>query len=353
MPIVNVSQLRSGEKLNQNVTTSLGGTLFFKGKQLVPRDIEVLKAFLIPAVTVEGKHETPVKTEQQQLEPEGQDTGNLFYTEYDRMIALLKKSVNTANGGAGLPILDIRQQMESLVQLMDHYNILTFLPKMNGSDDYVYHNSILVALTSYLLARWHGFPNKDWMQIALAGLFHDIGNIKVDAAILNKPSKLTMEELEEMKKHTVYGYNLLKNVPAINEGVKLAALQHHEKIDGTGYPLGLKDEKIHIYAKVVAIADIFHAMTSQRAHKKAESPYLVLEQLFAESFGKLDPALVQTFIQKVTQFGNGTVVRLNDNRIGEVVFSDRAHPTRPWVKVDGHIVNLTIDRQYYIQEVIQ
>lgn len=140
---------------------------------------------------------------------------------------------------------------------------------------------------------------------------------------------------------------------AINEGVKLTAIQHHEREDGSGYPLGIKGDKIHLYSKIVAISDIFHAMTSDRYHKKAASPYLVLDQLFTESFGKLEPALVQTFIQKVTQFHNGVLVKLNDKRIGEIVFSDRANPTRPWVNVNGQIINLTMERSLYIQDVIQ
>src|SRR5690606_30313385 len=156
--------------------------------------------------------------------------------------------------------------------------------------------------------------------IALAGLFHDIGNVRIDAAILEKPSKLTSAELEEMRRHTIYGYQILKTVPSINEGVKLCALQHHEKEDGTGYPLALKGDKIHPYAKFVAVADIFHAMTGNRTYKKPTSPYLVLEQLMTDSFGKLDPAIVQTFVTKVTQFNQGTVVKLNDSRIGEIIF---------------------------------
>jgi HD-GYP domain-containing protein (c-di-GMP phosphodiesterase class II) len=203
------------------------------------------------------------------------------------------------------------------------------------------------------LAKWHGFPKNDLIPIALAGVFHDIGNVKIDSAILEKPTRLTQNELEKMKKHTLYGYQIIKTVSAVNEGVRLSVLQHHEREDGSGYPLGLKGDAIHPYAKVIAIADIFHAMTSQRQHKKPLSGYLVLEQLFNESFGKLDPAMVQTFIQKVTQFHNGTLVKLNDNAIGEIVFTDRAHPTRPMINVNGTIINLATERSLYIKEIVR
>lgn len=356
MANISVSQLKSGEKLTQNVITALGGTLFYKDKLLSVRDVEVLKAFLIPSVTIKSfLEESAEKTEESTSSEEGLYSQSTFLIDYEKMLKLLKKTMSTMNSGISMPILEIRTQLETLIAKIDQFSPLTFSPRTTNMSniEYLLHNSIMVSLTSFLLAKWHGMQQKDLMQIALAGLFHDIGNIKVDEAILNKPSKLTNQEMEQMKKHTVEGYSLLKNVAAINEGVKLTALQHHEKIDGSGYPLGLKNGKIHIYAKIVAIADIFHAMTSKRAYKIAVSPYLVLEQLYSESFGKLEPSLVQTFINKITQFTNGTLVRLNDNRIGEIVFSERAHPTRPWVKVDGTIINLITDRKYFIQEVIK
>lgn len=191
------------------------------------------------------------------------------------------------------------------------------------------------------------------MPIALGGLLHDIGNAKVDPGIIFKPGTLNAKETEEMKKHTIIGYHILKDTPAINNGVKFCALQHHEREDGSGYPLGVAGDKIHPYSKLIAIADTFHAMTTDRFHKQKISPYLVLEQLLNDSFGKMEPAMVQTFVNKVTAFHNGMLVKLSDNRIGEIVFSDRTNPTRPWVNVDGKIINLTMERSLYIKDVIQ
>ncbi|MFE5322280.1 HD-GYP domain-containing protein [Paenibacillus sp. NPDC056579] len=351
MATVSVSQLKPGEKMIENVLTKRGSILFYKGKIVTDKDIEILKAFLIPSVSIESKA-SEQETVKEAAAEEAVSVVPPFITEYNKMLVLLKK-VYTSVSGQNPPILEIRTQLEALIQHIDYYRILTFTPRMFQLQDYIYHNSIMVSLTSYNLAKWHGLPGKDLMPIALAGLLHDIGNAKVDSSILFKPNKLTSEEIEDMKKHTIIGYNLLKNVTAINEGVKLAALQHHEREDGSGYPIGVKGDQIHLYSKIIAITDIFHAMTSDRYHKKGSSPYLVLDQLFNESFGKLDPALVQTFIQKVTQFHNGVLVKLNDNRIGEIVFSDRTHPTRPWVNINGQIINLTMERSLYIQDVIE
>lgn len=352
MATVPVSQLKSGEKISEDVLTKYNNVLFPKGKIISDRDLEVLRAFLIPSVQIESNNGDAVSDEPAMDEQQG--TVAPFYKHYEKMLKLMRHVYSIANaGGQSLPIMEIRTMLEKLIQHIDSYNVLTFSPRHFQLSDFIYHNSIMVSLTSYSLAKWHGLSPKDLMPVALGGLLHDIGNAKVDAGILFKPSALNVDEREDMKKHTIIGYNLLKSVPAINDGVKLCALQHHEREDGSGYPLGIRGDKIHLYSKIVAITDVFHAMRTNRYHKSGTSPYLVLEQLLNESFGKLDPVLVQTFINKVTSFHNGTLVKLSDNRIGEIVFSDRSHPTRPWVNVNGKIINLTIERNLYIQDVIQ
>lgn len=355
MEFIPVSQCKKGTKLGDDVHTRNGQVLFKKNQAIYDRELEILKAFLIQTVPVqseaqEGAEEldsNPVETKT------SVKTMSDFQQHYDRMFHLLKQVFNAASSSNNVPILEIREHLLRLIQHIDQYNILSFNPINPKAEDSLYHNSIMVSLTSYNLAVWLGQPQKDLIPVALAGLLHDIGNVKIDQAILRKPTKLTPEELNEVKQHTLLGYNLLKNVAGINEGVKLAALQHHEREDGTGYPMNLKSQLIHMYSKIVAVADIFHAMTSIRYYKKADSPYLVLEELLKESFGKLDPVIVQTFISKATQFHNGTWVRLNNNSIGEIVFTDRTHPTRPWVNVNGNIINLSIERNYHIVEVMR
>jgi len=354
MVTVAVSVLKSGERLIEEVRTSQGGVLMEKGKVLSARDLEVLRAFLIKYVAIDAKPE------------EGQDAADdaavskfmsndmaLFYQAYEALYQILKKAFRVVSAGSDqLPLLEMRTHLEQLLSYVELYNPLTFTARRSGPDDYLIHNGIMVGLTSYLLARWHGMQQRDWIPIALSGILHDIGTTRVDDEIVNKPSKLTDSEFEDLKRHTIIGYNILKNIPGINEGIKLSALQHHERLDGSGYPLGVKGEKIHAYAKLIAVTDVFHAMTTSRQYKKASSPYLVLEQLRKDAFGKLEPMLVQTFIQKVTQFHNGTVVRLNDGSVAEIVFTDPNNPTRPMVSMNGQIINLAVDRERFIQEVI-
>ena len=366
---MSIIDLKPGAKLVKDVYTPLGGLLLPKGKVILPRDLDILRAFLIQTVdidsnqTKQNKPLPPQDSKKQEMEQKREDDAQFeqivrsaeltsFDEEYDKMITLIKKAFNEA-GAFDIPIFELRTQLEILILHIKKYQVLYFVPSSIKKEEYMFHNGVLTALTSYLLAQWCKLPSKDWVQVALAGLLHNIGNSKIDQSLIVSPNLLSDLEEEEVRKHTTYGYNILKQVKAINDGVRLTALQHHEKIDGSGYPLKLVGEQIHIYARIVAVADIFHAMTLDKPYKESQSPYLVLEQILLESFGKLDPKIVQIFIRRVTQFHHGTIVRLSDERIGEIIFTDRDHPTRPMVSVEGTIVNLVAQRQLYIKELIQ
>ncbi|EPY08563.1 metal dependent phosphohydrolase [Paenibacillus alvei TS-15] len=375
MVFIPVSQAKPGDQLEQDVITGLGGVIMNKGRTLSIRDLDVLDAFMIKSVAVASSYPSPVmdsvgtradapdsKNSEPTL-PQASSRQNSqfqhdagFVESWLQMVNLLKNVYKTV-GATKLPILELRQQMEWLLGQNEHYSPVCFHPQIKemlqgNEEDYVYHKSAAVALTSYLIGQWSGYPSKEGMQIALSGLLHDIGKTKVDSDIWSKKGTLTENEKIEMRRHTHYGYELLRNVPAINDGVKLAALQHHERIDGSGYPLGVTGERIHPYAKIVAIADIFHAMTQNRIYKRASSPYIALERLKEESFGQLDPQLVRTFIHKVAQMHQNAIVKLNDGRVGRIVFTEDAYLTRPWVSVDGSIVQLTQERQIWIEEVL-
>jgi HD-GYP domain-containing protein (c-di-GMP phosphodiesterase class II) len=358
MSFISITQVKVGDKIVQDVMTHKNNLLMSKGTVVSERELEVLRAFLIAKVNVETESGSTdiVDSAQGDSEQTASQVSNsvlAFYKAYDNMVTLMKKVFLQAYSSGTIPALEVRNGLEALILNVDAYNLVSFRPAKYHSQDYLIHHSIKCCLTSYLLARWIGFTQKDLIPIALGGLLHDIGNVKIDSTYLMKTSLLTYNEYEEIKRHTAIGYQILKGVAGLNEGSKLTSLQHHERLDGSGYPLGLRGDSIHTYSRVVAIADIYHAMTSSRMHHTGMSPYLVMEELSKESFGKLDPAYVQTFINKVTQFHTGMIVKLSDNRIGEIVFSQREHPTRPWVNVNGSIVNLSIERSLHIQEVIQ
>jgi len=351
---VHVSKIKTGHVLLEDVLTSRGSTLFYKGRVLDERDIEILRAFMISEVSLQSssKHEE-VAEDEDVVEIRSKETVNQqFEQKYDSLLQLMKRVFKNTSIAENLPIVEMRAHLDSMVPFFESQDLLTYSPAKYMPEDYIYHKSIMVAFTAYMIASWSSFQQKDLIPIALAGLLHDIGNMGIDPQILNKPERLTAQEMEEMKKHTIIGYNRLKQVLGITEGVKLAALQHHEREDGSGYPLGVSGDKIHLYAKVVAIADIFYAMTRSRRYRNAKSPYEVLDQLMQDSFGRLSPSLVQTFVYRLTQRQIGYTIRLSNGAIGKIVFAEQANPTRPWVDVNGKIVNLAQERSLKITEVI-
>ncbi len=349
MTVVPLAQAKNGSRLSEDVFTKRGNLLLEKGKVIHERERQLLHAFMITSIPLENGTENDLS--EMTVDAPSSDHSSTLDDEIKVMKDLLKRVFNLIASGQPVPILEIRLQLIRLLDHIDEFQVLLNEKKDIGSD-YLFINSIYVAMTSYLLSKWHGLPQKDWLPVALGGLLHNIGHAKVDASIFERKEKLTAEERDHMQKHTLMGYQIMKNVPAVNEGVKYCTLQHHEREDGSGYPMGVTGDRIHPYAKIVAIADIYQAMISNRSYKSSQSPYLVLDQLWEESFGKLDPTLVQTFIIKVTSFSKGNLVKLNDGSVGEIVFFDRDNPTRPWVKVGENIINLVVERKMYIQEVL-
>ncbi len=159
-----------------------------------------------------------------------------------------------------------------------------------------------VAEYSYLLARRYGLTDEEAELIKTASPMHDIGKVAIPDSILNKPGKLTAEEYEQMKTHTIIGYNLLNNSKRrILKAAAIIAVEHHEKWNGTGYPHGLRGEQIHLYGRITAIADVFDALASDRPYKKAWEIEQIV-QLFQQERGEhFDPQLVDLFLESLDE----------------------------------------------------
>ncbi|WP_238933522.1 HD-GYP domain-containing protein [Brevibacillus choshinensis] len=362
MPFVDVKQLTIGAKLAEEVHTPLGGLLFTKGTTLFEKDKEYLEAFMVQQVLIEESNEAtiPSQADQKEVDPPivkvqvVKEKPAVFQQSFEKAVSTLKNLLIRVQGGDNIPVMEVREVVAPIVtQFQSQPQVMLSLRHFAKLDSYAYEHAIAVGIISYMIAKWIKVPEKEWMQVALAGTLLDVGKTKIDRRILQKPGKLTPDEFEEMKKHTVYGYQIIKASHGLSEGVALAALQHHEREDGSGYPLGLPGSKLHLYSKIVAVADMYHAMCSDRIYQKAQSPYLVVEQLVQDSFGKLDPGIVRAFVDGITQFAAGTIVELSDGAIGKIVFTDRNHPTRPMVETSGKIVNLAEARHLSIVKVME
>ena len=230
--------------------------------------------------------------------------------------------------------INIVAESNNSLQLFD------MLHAMRDVDDLTYVHSMNVALIASVIGKWMGYNQEKIKVLTLAGLMHDIGKLLIPEKILNKPGNLTDNEYEIMKKHVNLGYEQVKN-KFMPMSVKEAILLHHEKCDGTGYPFGLKSDKIPETAKIIAIADVYDAMTAARVYRGSMCPFDVIKIMEDESFSKYDPNVLLPFINHVVSSYLHTNVRLSDGRIGEVVLINSNRLSRPSIMCDGEFIDLS------------
>lgn len=198
------------------------------------------------------------------------------------------------------------------------------------SDEYTFKHSVDVATMAMIIARKSGLPNKDVYQIGVSGLLHDVGKSHIPNEILNKAGKLTEEEFAVMKNHTIYGYNILKEKSEISNEIIAGVLQHHEKINGRGYPLKLANKQITPYARVLSVADIYDALVTERPYKKGFSAHDALEMIMAMT-DELDVDFMRSFIDTVILYPVDTSVTLSNGERARVVKNTPHYPMRPKV----------------------
>jgi HD-GYP domain-containing protein (c-di-GMP phosphodiesterase class II) len=257
----------------------------------------------------------------------------------------------TVRKGGKIPIDEIRETViPSIHNVSDQSNLFDILSSIQAKDDYTYRHNIGVGVISTMIGKWLGLIGDELSLLTLAATLHDVGKVKIEDNILNKPGKFTDEEFATMKRHTIYGYELLHNVKDIPERVALVALQHHEREDGKGYPSGLSGDRIDYFSKIVGVADIFHAMMSNRIYRAAMPLYQVMQQMTDDRFGQLEPSICNLFVQRMMNLAIGGKVELTDGRIATILLIHPDAPIHPLVQAGDQYYDL---RQYVDLNVIR
>jgi len=226
------------------------------------------------------------------------------------------------HAGTGHPI-DIESVRAVSSKLVDsvfrNKHALISLTRMKDKDHYTFQHSVSVCGLMVNFCRAMAFDKEITQQIAEGSMLHDVGKMLVPNEILCKPGRLTDPEFEIMRKHVVYSREILEKYPQIAQcGLDVAA-QHHERIDGSGYPLGLKDDEISIYGKMSTIVDVYDALASVRCYKNAWEPSLVLKKLLEWSDHHFDPELVHKFIKSLGIYPVGSLVELTSGKLAVVI----------------------------------
>lgn len=240
----------------------------------------------------------------------------------------------------------LKETMALLHQDKQDVSIFEMLLNMHNSEDSVYNHCIDVALISNVLARWLHFSEADQMMATACGLFHDVGKFMLPAGVLRKPGKLTPDEFEIVKTHTTEGFHLLGRYNSIPEPVKNAALMHHEKCDGSGYPYGLTGDDIDKFSKIVTIADIFDAMTSERVYRAAMCPFSVIKYFEDDGIQKYEIKYILTFLENVSNSYLNHRVTLSNGMEGNVIFINPNNYSQPVICTENNEI-IDLQQSYY------
>ncbi|CUH93993.1 hypothetical protein P22_0055 [Propionispora sp. 2/2-37] len=332
----NIHDVVPGMEIGETVLMENGKIALTEGVILNFSAIERLKYWGVNSVVIKEaavavRQEDPINLQRKH-----------FFGQYDKAVGGIKDMFQNLRYFKEVPVQQFQvladQIVESMVTTVGVVNSLLMTPR---KQDYTFHHSVNVAVISGVLGQWLGYGYTEVKELILAGLLHDIGKAQIPLAILNKPGKLSAEEMTVMRTHSTLGYNLIKEMREIPIGVSYAVLQHHERMDGSGYPLQIKGDKIHPYARIIAVADIYDAMTSDRVYVNKTSPFSVAEMLVQEMFNKLDPSICTLFLNNVRDYFLGGIVQLSDGRRAEVIYLGQVAAARPVVRTEeGEFIDL-------------
>lgn len=204
---------------------------------------------------------------------------------------------------------EFRELAEICLELiLDTPAVINHLSRLRTYNEYTFLHSLNVAVISGLIGRELGLSGMAFKNLVLSGLLHDIGKQLIPQAIINKPGALTVREMAIIKEHARHGYELLKELAHIPYETKIGVLQHHERLDGSGYPFGLTKYKISLFARIIAVADSYDAMTSERVYRAKMSPFTAMEAIADNMPHKLDPNICMLFLAKLKEYFTGSPI---------------------------------------------
>ncbi|WP_042478360.1 HD-GYP domain-containing protein [Bacillus ndiopicus] len=354
---VNVKELNVGQITADNIFSNTQYPIIYKDTKITYEHIHILNVFNIKDIPVyqqisENNKATDVveTTSIQQVEQVAS-----FEKSYAYAIQQFKKEFFNWESGAKIDMTKIRGMAIPLIeQVLEDRSYIFDLNSYSNPQDYLYHHCIATGLIASIMAQKLGYEKGICIQMAIAGILADSGMAKIPAKIRHKASKLTPQEFAEIRQHPVHSYIMVKDLAALKSEMKKAVFQHHERLNGSGYPKGIMSDEISIFSQIIAVADVYHAMTSERLYSEQKATFQVIEMIKESEFGKFDIKVVNALIAIVADLPIGTKVELSNKERAEVMFINKYAPTRPLVKIirNGEIIDLATVRSFYISRVI-
>lgn len=220
-----------------------------------------------------------------------------------------------------------------LASLARNPDALMGLCKLRNTDNYTYSHSVNVSVLAIMFARHMSFPHNVQHAVGMAGIFHDLGKALVPLELINAPRQLTDEEFNILRKHPRLGYEHVKKTPGFTQDILLGIYDHHERFNGSGYPRGISGDTISLTGRILAMADVYDALSSRRPYKEAMLPHKVLGIMYQMRDEDFYPGFMENFIRMLGIYPVGSVVQLESGDIGVVSSANINKPTKPKVLI--------------------
>lgn len=349
----------------EDVRTKSGQTIIPKGTVFTERLIFRMKFYGIPRALASADAVSDTANASAVVKPDAQAPSLSqkvvrskefmdFQISYSKTLADYRNVFDTFVSGQGE--LDHAALLTETKELYSSFRtplaLFDMLHNMRSLEDSVYAHCLNVALLVRRIGGWLRLTPETLDTLTLAGALHDIGKLKIPNEILNKPGKYTDEEFALVRQHPQLGYRLLAPLP-LNPHIKAAALSHHERRDGSGYPNGLSGDKIDHFAEIVAIADVYDAMTAARSYRAPLCVFEVIDNFEREGLSKYHPKFILTFLSHIANTYQSNRVMLNDGRTANIVMLNEKHLSKPIVQfMDGSCLDLSTEPSLFIKAVV-
>ena len=359
---VRVQELKLGSVVAEDIFANTQTPIIYKNSKVTHEHLHVFKVFNISSVLIYIENNPKqnlnedvdaLTTFVSKTSPSG--NYNTFDNLYTTAVVAYKKEFSNWTAGTKVDIAKIRTLILPLVdKVLEDRSYIFDLNSYSIPKDYLYHHCIATGLISAVLAQKLGFDRGNCIQMAIAGTLADCGMSKVSPKIREKKEALTAIEFAEIRKHPIHSYSMIKDFPVLKKEMKEAVFKHHERLDGSGYPTGKKIPSTLDYSQIIALADVYHAMTSERLYRTKQSPFVVIEMIKESEFGKFDIKVVQALMDLIVELPIGTKVELSNLERGEIMFINKFVPTRPLIKLEstGEIIDLSTNRYFHITRVL-
>jgi len=339
--LVPIDALKSGEILASSITNANNQILMKEGATLTPKMINRIRVYGIHSIYIQDPEmnqflKGDVKTN---IRPFTRNNSvkkvKTSFEKFEYQLERQKKNLRYGDSGCEL-LQNVKVISNDLIdEILESSNTEISMIDIKSINDYQYSHSVSVSVLSLIIGTELGLSIKELEDLAYGALLIDIGCKWIDPDLLSSDGKISNQEMENIRDHVNVGYEYITNNTSFNAHVKSIIMHHHERIDGSGYPKGLKGDEIHPLAKIVMIADVYDALTSDRPYRKAYNQHEAIEYILAHASSKFDFEIAQIFARKVIPFPVGTYVLLTNNQKGVVTENNLNHPLRPNLRVFG------------------